>query len=203
MVAALPGYLGRVRAALPCAGQLSSQPFLGQLSFPTASDEQLDRELRTARRHRRSAREDGVLLPKVSAAALCITESRPANLLLGLRGRARDSSEVYTTRGLGLKDLACERRLQAVPFCRALKAAPKQARLWLTLSRRRHHCKFTFPARTAQAGAHTTAAIAPRSQHKRNAPRAAARQARERDRRRGGRRRDRERHARARRNSQR
>ena len=105
----------------------------------------------------------------------------------GYQGMARDYSEVYTTRGLGLKGLAPARRLQrwlqAVPFCRALKAAPKQARLHLTPSRRRHHCKLTIPARTAQAGAHTATAIAPRSQRHRNAPRAAARQARERDRR--------------------
>ena len=91
-----------------------------------------------------------------------------------------------------------EEAAAGVPFWSAKNAAPQQARLRLTPSRRRHHCNSQIPARIAQAGARTTAAIAPRSKRKRNASRAAARQARERHGRRGGRRRDWERHARAR-----
>ncbi len=99
------------------------------------------------------------------------------------------------TRGLGLQDLASRRQAEALAeplACLKLGSAP--SRLHLTLSRRRHHRNSQIPARTAQAGAQTTAAIAPRSKRHRNASRAAASQARERDRRRGGRRRDRERH---------
>ena len=81
-----------------------------------------------------------------------------------------------------------------MPSLACCNTAPQQALLRLTPSRRQHYCNSQIPARTAQAGAHTAAIIAPRSQHHRNAARPAARQARERDRRRGGRRRDRERH---------
>ena len=75
-----------------------TQPFWGSypsLRFATVSDEQLDRELRkrlvgTGEAHARTA----FLLPKVSAAALCITESRSAFCCPGFQGMARDFSEV-------------------------------------------------------------------------------------------------------------
>ena len=87
----------------PC--ELGSYPhtaLLGQLSLTqfcaTVSDEQLDRELREARRHRRSAREDGVLLPKVSAAAaLCGPHGScgEQSCCPGFQGMGCDFSEVW------------------------------------------------------------------------------------------------------------
>ena len=74
------------------------------------SDEQLDRELRT------SAREDGVYAAQVSAAALCITESRSAKLCSSFQGVLETSQWCdvsRTTRGFGLKDKASSQRLHA------------------------------------------------------------------------------------------
>ena len=106
----------------PRFSELGSYPRTALFSFATVSDEQLDRELRT------SAREDGVYAAQVSAAALCITESRSAFGCPGFQGVLETPQRCAVSRmthGLGLQDLASHK-----PGCRLSH--------WVSETRQRH-----------------------------------------------------------------
>lgn len=86
------GCLGAVGAVLQSLwAAILTQPFWGSypsLSFATVSDEQLDRELRKRLVGTGEAREDGVLLPKVSAARRAVHHGEPARKLVARASRA-------------------------------------------------------------------------------------------------------------------